>query len=101
MAILIEFIDLVRAGWHAEHVLLALGQEGSGVAANVLKNLDLDLLKLRGEVGRRIPGPPGLPGQPGLPSTGNDAAAERARPAVQPGGRLLPKRPARRLELQF
>src|SRR5689334_9044018 len=33
-----------------EHVLLGLIKEGSGVAANVLKNLDIDLLKIRLEV---------------------------------------------------
>jgi hypothetical protein len=30
-----------------EHVLLGLIKEGSGVAANVLKNLDVDLRKIR------------------------------------------------------
>jgi ATP-dependent Clp protease ATP-binding subunit ClpA len=33
-----------------EHILLGLAEEGSGVAAHVLKNLDLDLRKLRAEV---------------------------------------------------
>jgi len=33
-----------------EHVLLGLVKEGSGVAANVLKNLDVDLRKIRVEV---------------------------------------------------
>lgn len=33
-----------------EHILLGLVKEGSGVAANVLKNLDIDLRKLRLEV---------------------------------------------------
>ena len=33
-----------------EHVLLGLVKEGSGGAANVLKNLDIDLRKLRLEV---------------------------------------------------
>ena len=33
-----------------EHVLLGLIKEGSGVAANVLKNLDIDLRKIRMEV---------------------------------------------------
>src|SRR5215213_8780840 len=33
-----------------EHVLLGLIAEGSGVAANVLKNLDIDLRKVRREV---------------------------------------------------
>ena len=33
-----------------EHVLLGLVKEGSGVAANVLKNLEVDLRKIRLEV---------------------------------------------------
>ena len=33
-----------------EHILLGLVQEGSGVAANVLKNLDVELRKIRVEV---------------------------------------------------
>jgi ATP-dependent Clp protease ATP-binding subunit ClpA len=33
-----------------EHILLGLVQEGSGVAANVLRNLDIDLRKIRREV---------------------------------------------------
>ena len=33
-----------------EHVLLGLVKEGSGVAANVLKSLDVDLRKIRLEV---------------------------------------------------
>ncbi|HEV3023266.1 MAG TPA: Clp protease N-terminal domain-containing protein, partial [Pirellulales bacterium] len=33
-----------------EHVLLGLIEEGSGVAANALKNLDVDLRKIRLEV---------------------------------------------------
>src|SRR5882724_363108 len=33
-----------------EHILLGLVKEGSGIAANVLKNLDIDLDKVRGEV---------------------------------------------------
>ena len=32
-----------------EHLLLGLVKEGSGVAANVLKNLDVDLRKIRVE----------------------------------------------------
>jgi ATP-dependent Clp protease ATP-binding subunit ClpC len=35
-----------------EHILLGLVKEGSGVAANVLKNLDVDLRKVRLEVER-------------------------------------------------
>ena len=37
-----------------EHVLLGLVKEGSGVAANVLKNLDVDLRKIRIEVERIV-----------------------------------------------
>src|SRR3954467_3697130 len=33
-----------------EHILLGLVSEGSGVAANVLKNLDVDLRKVRQEI---------------------------------------------------
>ena len=35
-----------------EHILLGLVQEGSGVAANVLKNMTVDLEKIRHEVGK-------------------------------------------------
>ena len=43
-----------------EHVLLGLVKEGSGVAANVLKNLDIDLRRVRLEVERIVqPGPGG------------------------------------------
>jgi ATP-dependent Clp protease ATP-binding subunit ClpC len=37
-----------------EHILLGLVQEGSGVGANVLKNLDVDLRKIRLEVDRIV-----------------------------------------------
>src|SRR6516165_6779700 len=41
-----------------EHILLGLVKEGSGVAANVLKNLDIDLRKVRLEVEKIVqPGP--------------------------------------------
>ena len=41
-----------------EHILLGLVMEGSGVAANVLKMLDIDLLKIRREVEKIVqPGP--------------------------------------------
>jgi ATP-dependent Clp protease ATP-binding subunit ClpC len=42
-----------------EHVLLGLVKEGSGVAANVLKNLDIDLRKIRLEVERIVQHGPG------------------------------------------
>src|SRR5688572_8132309 len=42
-----------------EHILLGLVQEGSGIAAKVLRNLDVDLKKIRLEVEKLIPhGPP-------------------------------------------
>jgi ATP-dependent Clp protease ATP-binding subunit ClpC len=37
-----------------EHILLGLIKEGSGVAANVLKNLDVDLRKVRREVEKMV-----------------------------------------------
>src|SRR3990170_328494 len=37
-----------------EHVLLGLIKEGSGVAANVLRNLDIDLRKIRLEVEKLV-----------------------------------------------
>ncbi|CAN5124336.1 ATP-dependent Clp protease ATP-binding subunit [soil metagenome] len=42
-----------------EHILLGLVKEGSGVAANVLKNLDIDLRKIRLEVERIVQHGPG------------------------------------------
>src|SRR5580700_6012343 len=42
-----------------EHVLLGLLKEGSGVAANVLKNLDIDLRKIRLEVEKIVQTGPG------------------------------------------
>src|SRR5438105_3198035 len=45
-----------------EHILLGLAKEGSGVAANVLRNLDIDLRKIRLEVEKIIePGPDMVP----------------------------------------
>ncbi|MDY3551753.1 ATP-dependent Clp protease ATP-binding subunit [Gemmata sp. JC717] len=42
-----------------EHILLGLVKEGSGVAANVLKNLDIDLRKIRLEVEKIVQHGPG------------------------------------------
>ena len=42
-----------------EHILLGLVKEGSGVAANVLKNLDIDLRKIRIEVEKIVQTGPG------------------------------------------
>lgn len=54
-----------------EHVLLGLVAEGSGVAANVLRNLDLDVQRVRREVERIVQhGPAGQPVAAGrLPHT--------------------------------
>ena len=43
-----------------EHILLGLVKEGSGVAANVLKNLDIDLRKIRLEVEKIVQSGPGV-----------------------------------------
>src|SRR5437588_10840947 len=52
-----------------EHILLGLVKEGSGVAANVLKNLGIDLHKIRLEI-ERITGSSPEVGTPGkLPQT--------------------------------
>jgi ATP-dependent Clp protease ATP-binding subunit ClpC len=37
-----------------EHILLGLVQEGSGVAANVLKNMNIDFERIRGEVEKKV-----------------------------------------------
>jgi ATP-dependent Clp protease ATP-binding subunit ClpA len=42
-----------------EHILLGLIKEGSGVAANVLKNLDIDLRKIRTEIEKIVQHGPG------------------------------------------
>ena len=43
-----------------EHILLGLIKEGSGVAANVLKNLDVDLRKIRLEVEKLVQSGPDM-----------------------------------------
>ncbi len=43
-----------------EHILLGLVKEGSGVAANVLQNLDIDLRKIRMEVEKIVQSGPDL-----------------------------------------
>ena len=52
-----------------EHVLLGLIKEGSGVAANVLKNLDIDLRKIRLEVEKIIQSGPDMVTMGKLPQT--------------------------------
>src|SRR3954467_12723183 len=52
-----------------EHVLLGLIKEGSGVAANVLKNLDVDLRKIRNEVEKLVQAGPDMVTMGKLPQT--------------------------------
>ncbi|MFO0927712.1 MAG: ATP-dependent Clp protease ATP-binding subunit [Gemmataceae bacterium] len=52
-----------------EHILLGLVKEGSGVAANVLKNLDIDLRKIRLEVEKIVQSGPDMVAMGKLPQT--------------------------------
>ncbi len=52
-----------------EHVLLGLVKESSGVGANVLKNLDVDIKKLRLEIEKLIPSGPDMVTMGKLPQT--------------------------------
>jgi ATP-dependent Clp protease ATP-binding subunit ClpC len=52
-----------------EHILLGLVKEGSGVAANVLKNLDVDLRKIRMEVEKIVQSGPDMVTMGKLPQT--------------------------------
>src|SRR5438132_4242175 len=52
-----------------EHILLGLVKEGSGVAANVLNNLNIDLRKVRLEVGKIVQAGPDVVTQGKLPQT--------------------------------
>jgi ATP-dependent Clp protease ATP-binding subunit ClpC len=52
-----------------EHILLGLVKEGAGVAANVLKNLDLDLCKVRLEVEKIVQAGPDMVTVGKLPQT--------------------------------
>jgi ATP-dependent Clp protease ATP-binding subunit ClpC len=52
-----------------EHILLGLIQEGSGVAASVLKNLGIDLKKIRAEIEKIVKGSPTMVTMGTLPFT--------------------------------
>jgi len=52
-----------------EHILLGLVKEGSGVGANVLKNLDVDLRKVRLEVEKLVKSGPNMVTMGKLPQT--------------------------------
>ena len=74
-----------------EHILLGLVHEGSGVAANVLKNMGIDLHKTRLEVekarperarqGHRRPVPPDAPDEEGHPIL--DRGGSKPRPQLR------------------
>src|SRR5262245_43390704 len=50
-----EALRLCHEYLGTEHILLGIVQEGSGIAANVLKNLDIDLLAVKREVEKIVP----------------------------------------------
>ena len=52
-----------------EHILLGLIKEGSGVAANVLKNLDVDLRRIRLEIEKLVQSGPDMVTMGRLPQT--------------------------------
>ena len=52
-----------------EHILLGLVKEGSGVAANVLKNLEIDLRKIRLEIEKLVQNGPDMVTMGKLPQT--------------------------------
>jgi len=52
-----------------EHILLGLGKEGAGAGANVLKNLDVDLRKVRLEVDKFVSSGPDAVSMGKLPQT--------------------------------
>lgn len=52
-----------------EHILLGLVKEGSGVAANVLRNLDVDLRRIRNEVEKLVQSGPDMVTLGRLPHT--------------------------------
>src|SRR5262249_45116197 len=52
-----------------EHILLGLVKEGSGVASNVLKNLDIDLRQVRAEVEKIVESGPEMVSMGKLPHT--------------------------------
>jgi ATP-dependent Clp protease ATP-binding subunit ClpC len=52
-----------------EHILLGLIHEGSGVAANVLRNMGIDLRRIRSEIEKMVKGNPTLVSMGQLPFT--------------------------------
>jgi len=79
-----------------EHILLGLLREGEGVAARVLKSLDVDIERTRNEILRELdPQFSGGEGGGAGPGAGEEAAAGNAqRPGAQPEDRKEVKTPA-------
>ncbi len=77
-----------------EHILLGLLREGEGVAARVLKSLDIDIERTRNEILRELD-PQFSSGQPGGEGGSEEAAAGNPpRPAGQPEDKKEVKTPA-------
>ena len=76
-----------------EHILLGLLREGEGVAARVLKSLDVDIERTRNEILRELD--PQFSGSSETPSPGEEAAAPSARGGSGPDdGKKEVKTPA-------
>src|SRR6201995_1334865 len=72
-----------------EHILLGLLREGEGVAARVLKNLEVDIERTRNEILKELDPnftPPEAEGEPGEPATGKKDVKT---PALRAFGRDL------------
>src|ERR1700678_2644417 len=59
----------------AEHILLGLLREGDGVAAKVLKNLEIDIEQTRQEILKELDPKFANPDEP--PASGGEASSER------------------------
>src|SRR4029078_9256673 len=77
-----------------EHILLGLLREGDGVAARVLKNLDVDIEQTRQEILKELD--PNFTGQEEQPSAEGSAPGGGApeKPAAEPGKKGEVKTPA-------
>src|SRR2546428_3502623 len=61
-----------------EHILLGLVKEGSGLAANVLKTLDIDLRKIRPEIEKIVQSRPDTVTTGQLPQTPQTPQTQKA-----------------------
>ncbi len=75
-----------------EHILLGLLREGEGVAARVLKSLDIDIERTRNEILRELD--PQFSGSPGGESGEEAAAGGATRPGAQAEDKKEVKTPA-------